>query len=466
MNILVLVKIIAGELNPFDASALEYALRLGGDVTVVSMCPPAAERALLPLTRLGPSRVILLSDPVYAGSDTLATARILSAVVRKLRPDLVFCGRQSIDGDTAQVGPEIAAMCGMMLCTGVMQAELTDQAVHCVSRDQTVSLSLPAVLTFEKVFPLRFPSIRSRIGVVERWSNADLRLDPAQCGWNGSPTRVLQTFENTQGRRHCRRITYAQLPEVLHHARTALTGETKPVPAAHPLNRILAVGDAVLPHARALAKDVIAVAEAEPAVLLRKIRETDPDAVLWNADAWGRSTAPQVAALLETGLCADCTGLETDGVRLLMIRPARGGNIMAKIECRSRPQMATVRTKAACSEWMVSAGKGIADQVSALRTAVRALGGESGASRGLVDSDGASYAEQVGLTGRTVAPAIYIAIGISGAVHHTCAIESAGTIVAINPDPEARIFDYADYGIVADYDPDAFIAAIRSEFGC
>lgn len=465
MNILVLVKIIAGELNPFDASALEYALRMGGDVTVLSMCPPAAERALLPLTRLGAARVILLSDPVYAGSDTLATARILSAAVRKLQPNLVCCGRQSIDGDTAQVGPEIAALCGMPVRTGVMQAQPDGEKIRYATRTASGTLPLPAVLTFEKGLPLRFPSIRSRIGTVERWSNADLHVDPAQCGWAGSPTRVLQTYENTQGRRKCQKITYDQLPEILRRARTALTGAEPLLPAEHPLNRVMAVGSAVLPHARALGRQVLAVPESDPAALAAQIRAADPDAVLWDASVWGRCAAPQTAALLGVGLCADCTRLETDGTRLYMIRPAKGGNIMARIESHSRPQMATVRTAAAQSEWMVSAGKGIAAQVQALQAQVQTLGGDFGASRGLVDDGGAPYEAQVGLTGRAVAPVIYVAIGISGAVHHTCAIENAGTVVAINPDPDARIFDYADYGIAAPYDEAAFFAALRAAFG-
>ena len=82
-----------------------------------------------------------------------------------------------------------------------------------------------------------------------------------------------------------------------------------------------------------------------------------------------------------------------------------------------------------------------------------------------MDDGGAPYEAQVGLTGRAVAPVIYVAIGISGAVHHTCAIENAGTVVAINPDPDARIFDYADYGIAAPYDEAAFFAALRAAFG-
>ena len=100
------------------------------------------------------------------------------------------------------------------------------------------------------------------------------------------------------------------------------------------------------------------------------------------------------------------------------------------------------------SDIIVSGGKGIAENIEKLEELARKLNAEIGASRGLVDMNKASYDKQIGLTGKTVSPKIYIAVGISGAIHHTCAIEGSGTIIAINPDKDARIFEYADYGIV------------------
>jgi len=100
-KILVLAKITEGELNPFDCAALEAALSVPeAEVTVLSMCPPSAEGALRALTRIGVSRVILLSDRVYAGSDTLATSYVLSLAAKKVGYDMIFCGRQTTDGDT------------------------------------------------------------------------------------------------------------------------------------------------------------------------------------------------------------------------------------------------------------------------------------------------------------------------------------------------------------------------------
>ena len=100
------------------------------------------------------------------------------------------------------------------------------------------------------------------------------------------------------------------------------------------------------------------------------------------------------------------------------------------------------------SDIIVSGGKGIAENIEKLEELARKLNAEIGASRGLVDMNKASYDKQIGLTGKTVSPKIYIAVGISDAILHTCAIEGSGTIIAINPDKDAGILEYADYGVI------------------
>ncbi len=111
-KVLVALKYFKGELNPFDSSALECALDLGfEDITVLAMSPHSVSEQLRSLTRFG-VKAILVTDPAYAGSDTLATSYILSETIKRINPDYVFCGRQSIDGDTAQVPPMIAKRLG------------------------------------------------------------------------------------------------------------------------------------------------------------------------------------------------------------------------------------------------------------------------------------------------------------------------------------------------------------------
>ena len=105
MKITVCVKYCQGEMNPFDASALEYALRIpNAEVSVLTMSPPSVKEALTQLTRLPISEIVMLCDSAFAGSDTLATSYILAEYLKNNMPDLILCGRQSIDGDTAQVG--------------------------------------------------------------------------------------------------------------------------------------------------------------------------------------------------------------------------------------------------------------------------------------------------------------------------------------------------------------------------
>lgn len=467
MKIIVCTKFIQGELNPFDAAALECALELadartdGADpvsVFVLGMGPMAWLEPMTRLTRLGKSgnlRAVLLSDQAFAGSDTLATSRILAAAIRKLEAeneglaDWIFCGRQTIDGDTAQVGPELAALLGRGLVTHAMEIsnifQKTGETQTLSTRLGRETVTLPAVLTLERIRELRFPSLRSRPGPVTVWNREQLGLPPSLCGAAGSPTRVLKTFTSEHGRRHCQWLEPEEFLPLLEALRQKPKAGLTIPPGDVRLPLVYAVGHEVEAQARAIADEVIFVEKSTPQVIAEAVRNAE--AVLWNADLWGRRTAPQTAALLGTGLCADCTALETDGKTLFLYRPARSGDILAKIECQTRPQMATVRTVGQSADVILAGGRGIAGQWAALCRLAENLQAEPAASRALVDSGNVPYEFQVGLTGRNVSPKIYVAIGISGAVQHTCAIETSDVIFAVNPDRNARIFEYADYGI-------------------
>ncbi len=452
MNIVICVRRLAnGELNPFDASAYEAALRLrAGEVTLLSMGPMSVEPFLQGLTRLGAARGILLSDHAFAGADTLATAYTLSLALQRLGPDLILCGRQAIDGDTGQVGPELAAMLGCALVTNGMSLELRDGAPVLTTRTgETVQPKLPAVVTLERIHTLRLPSIRSKVKPVEVWNAETLGADVARCGQAGSPTQVVQSFQNQQDRRKCTFVQPGELRAVMEKALSAPRHMVEAAPCATPLKRVWIVGEAPRTMAETISDDIAAIPLDEPAKMAAAIRAGDPEAVLWGSDTESRRIAAQTAALLQTGLCADCTRLETDGKELWFYRPAFAGDVLAKIRCRTRPKMATVRTVGeAHSRLVVGLGYGVREMLPQAEAFAAALGAEIAASRKLVDHDYLPYPRQVGLTGRSVSPDVYLALGISGAVHHIAGIRSSGVIIAVNPDKDAEIFKYADFGIV------------------
>jgi electron transfer flavoprotein alpha subunit len=230
--------------------------------------------------------------------------------------------------------------------------------------------------------------------------------------------------------------------------------------------------------------------------MVELVKRKRPEILLAGATSMGRSFIPRVAAGLQTGLTADCTELDiAEEGHLLQTRPAFGGNIMATIICPNRrPQMATVRPKvmkpvrlegrkgriekvelpADCfkarvevlevigeqdqtaklteADVIISGGRGLrsGENFKLLEGLAELLNGALGASRGAVEEGWMAPSHQVGQTGRTVAPTLYMAVGISGAVQHLVGMQGSQVIVAVNKDPSAPIFDVATYGVVAD----------------
>jgi len=233
--------------------------------------------------------------------------------------------------------------------------------------------------------------------------------------------------------------------------------------------------------------------EPYAACMLEMIEEFRPEVVLAGATSSGRTLMPYVAVKAHTGLTADCTQLkyEKNSGNLLQTRPAIGGNIMATIITpEHRPQMATVRPKSAPSaepmkgrtgeitirtpgeklksrierirsipadeklslqdaEKVVVVGRGIrkAENLPLIRAFADEIGAALGASREVVDRGWLSYSHQVGLSGKTITPKLYIGVGVSGAIQHLAGMQTAENIIAVNSDPEAQIFQVADFGI-------------------
>lgn len=448
MKILVFVKVIKGEINPFDECAVEAALKLSEDVTVISMAPPSAKDALQALTRIG-VKVKMICDSVFAGSDTLATAHILSRAAEKFEYDLIICGRQSVDGDTAQTAPMLSQMLSLPIITNVLSYEVEGSKISCRTRlMEKEEAALPAIITVERINKLRFPSLRSKKGEIEVLDNSFVGASVEKCGLSGSPTRVLKTFESSMGRRKCKFITPEQLPEIIKESLLKQNETPFEKKSGEKVSYAFAIGEAVYEKTKEIAKEVKLITEKNPEKIAEMITAEKPVAVLFNADIWGRRVAPQVAAKLSLGLCADCTHFECEGETLYMYRPAGSGSIIAKIKSLTLPQMATARVVSESGNVIVSMGLGALEDAEKIKDFAKNIGAEVCGSRPVIDKGLLPYECQVGLTGKNVSPAVYVTMGISGAVQHTCAIENAKTVIAINSDKNARIFEYADYGLV------------------
>ena len=443
-----------GEINPFDACAYEAALQIkGAEVTVMSMGPQNAKDFLLRLTRLGAKKAILLSDKAFAGADTIATAYTLSLAVKKLSPDLIFCGRQTLVGDTAQTGPMLSVYAETSLITNVMSIDEIGESITCTTRDMGIQTAkLPALITVERINTLRLPSIMSKLGEVEVWSAEDIGADIEKCGLKGSPTRVLKTYENYSGKRKCKLITAEELDGVINEALKKNREKVSVAKSDIKLNRVFIVGDEPYSFAETVSDDITVLEKTDAETIAETIKAQKPNAVLWASDAWSKETAAKVAAMLDLGLCADCTTLETDGEQLIMYRPALSGSIIAKIVSLTKPAMATVRTAKSGGDIVVAAGWGAKDSLDTVKAFAQRIGADIATTRKAVDNNILPYSMQVGLTGKTVSPPVYIAVGISGAVHHIVGMQQAGTVIAVNPDKDAPIFDYADYGIIGNCD--------------
>lgn len=195
-------------INPDDKAGLEAALRLkdahGAHITVITMGPPQAKIALQEAYAMGADRVILLTDRVFAGADTLATSTTIAAALKKLDFDLVITGRQAIDGDTAQVGPQIAEHLQLPQISYV--SDFDHKGDHAIVKRsfedgfQMIKVGYPCLITaLSDMNEARYMSVKGILDAhreleIETWSFNDIEADPAEMGLKGSPTKVKKSF--------------------------------------------------------------------------------------------------------------------------------------------------------------------------------------------------------------------------------------------------------------------------------
>jgi electron transfer flavoprotein alpha subunit len=561
------------EVSSFDVRALLKAIELreahGGEVVAVTMGPPQAREALAECLALGADRAIHLCDRAFAGADTLATARALAAALRREDYDLILCGRNSVDAETGQVGPELAELLDLPQVT-VARTLRVDPAARVLSADRetdagldTVRAALPALVTAaEDLAPERFTTKAEREAAQARpivtLTAADLGADPSSVGAAGSPTWVLGLEGVAEHRR-----------------RELIEAEDSDAAAAGLVDRLLAHGlfgewnverhapvrAVSAPVHRAGARDVLVVAETNAQLRIRPVtlelmekareiaatlggtvsvlvagadavRHVDtlaahgadrvllaaddaftagtesfaallaevitahrPGVVILPSTVWGRDVAPRVAARLGLGLTGECIDLTIDAEgRVLQHKPAFGGSVVALIASRTRPEIATVRagmlaagqaqpgrraevvrlsavpigdrvqvvvrqlTSAAAAELeeartVVGFGKGIGrpENLPVVQALADVLDAALCTTRDVTDAGWLPKQYQVGVTGKAIAPDLYLAVALRGAFEHIVGIRRAGVVVAINKSAKAPIFKAADYGVVGDY---------------
>ncbi len=551
---------VALEMNPYCRRAVAEGVLLardsGGSCTVVTLGPPSAEDVLREGVAWGADAGLHVCDEAFAGSDTLATARALAAALRAAGPfDLVLLGRNSIDGETGQVGPELAELLGLPFASGVRHVVdvgpfLRLQLEH-DDGTQEIEVALPAVLTVAERLcdPCKVdPPGRAAVDPVRlrRVSAAD--LGPGPWGEAGSPTAVGAT----RPMEHARELLVLDGP-VEHQVRRAVhelarrgalrSGTPRPddedavagadagddgarAPTAGRVVSVLAepgrpqvagelLGAAArlagqlgaIVHALAptgtdagslieagadvvIALDGSAVAEDVSDAVAAYVREVGPWSLLAPSTAFGREVAARAAAATGSGLVGDAVALSAREGVLVAAKPAFAGALVADITCQSATQMATVRPgmlppasarprngtvevrsvgtrgririlgerrdddveTLARAEVVIGVGTGVnPDEYEQLSPLAALLGAELAATRKVTDRGWAPRARQVGITGRSIAPRLYVALGLSGKFNHMVGVRSAGTILAVNADPDAPVFTHCDLGIVGDW---------------
>jgi electron transfer flavoprotein alpha subunit len=578
-------------LNPLDLHALTFALQItqsspGARTIYLSMGPPQARETLVDCLSRVPGDAVLLTDRAFAGADTVATAYSLACAIRRIekeilggsRDSVIVTGMQSVDGDTAQVPPQIAEELGIEQIAYAEGLEVTPELrVRRIGPQGTEvvrPLRYPVLVTVtactEPLYHSFFLEREARSSKVLEWSADSVGADPARTGLRGSRTQVYRLFSPSEERAKACEFVHepAELAELIKTSYKATGHRSKAAEdEAYSLEgrastytgefwilaeregdgirsvslellgkaRELAAGlgvcvGAILPCDRAgdlPAQLIAAGADKVYAIehpllgeflpgpykeaIAALVRQHRPQIMLFGASPMGRELAPRVAYACDSGLTADCTKLEIGdyakgSVSLVGIlkqtRPALGGNVMATILTKDSPtQMATVRpgvfrvpqpdpartgevirltadldvnklgvqsvaveaivTNASIrdADIVVSGGHGLRSKadferyLNPLADALgKALGGDArvGGSRMAVEDGLTTHDRQVGQTGQTVQPRLYLAIGISGAVQHISGMQGSEVIVAINKDPKARIFNYADYGLVGD----------------
>jgi electron transfer flavoprotein alpha subunit len=550
------------------SKGVEWAEGSGGSCTVFTLGPPSADDVLREAIAWGADRGVHLCDPAFAGSDTLATARSLAAALQREGPfDLVLVGRNSLDGDTGQVGPEIAQLAGLPFATGVRHMGLAGEELSLVLEhddgSEEVEVALPVLLSVAERLcePCKVPpAARAEVSSERISVLMTAQLGDGPWGQAGSPTRVGRSrpMHHDRSGKVLSGLAAEQAAEAvaLLVQRGALSSETPDLGGGAvdaPLPALWSNGDAgaiavliepgrpqvgaeILGTAARLAQasgrrvhavafegaDVAALGSAgADAVTVCSGRPNAEDVaaavVAWSAHhpmwallgpstAFGREVLGRTAATLGAGLVGDAIGLALVDGELVAAKPAFSGALVADITCTSDVRLVSIRPGVlpvpssrphtpdvtvwtitprsrvrvvsthrdddvevlARADAVIGVGAAVQpDEYERLSALAALLGAELAATRKVTDQGWAPRARQIGITGRSIAPRLYVAVGLSGKFNHMVGVRAAGTVVAINHDPDALVFSVCDVGLVGDWHDivPALATALRHHVG-
>jgi electron transfer flavoprotein alpha subunit len=564
---------VPSEVNVFDLLGLVRAVELkkspDDEVVVFTMGPPPAAEGLTTCLALGADRGVLITDRALAGSDTLATSRVLALALAKENPDLIICGRNSTDGETGQVGPEIAELMDLPHLShvrkldlgadgkGVIVERITDEGF------QVLECDLPAVVCVTEgvapeLYPNREQMAEAETKPTQQVSCSDLSDDLSQFGAEGSPTWVneirlvepnrlgvmLEDVTPADAAKQVAAALRERLAELeqagdaagpedlprypdsrdksiwvvaettrdgLAHVTLEMLGKAREL-TQFTKSEVAAVligpsGDSQTAELAAHGADRVMVLDNTDlgpvcgrkvgTALADAVQEGQPYAVLFASTADGRDLASRLAARLGLGLTGDAIDLEIDEVgRLVQLKPALGGNVVAPILSKTLPNLVTMRpgllTPAAPelgvtasleklaaqsfdgpdvrfiseefqedqeglalarAEVVVGLGMGVGEgNVSRLQEMARSINASVAITRDVSHHGWLPQQLQVGISGRAIAPKVYLAVGIRGAFNHTVGLQRAGVIIAINQNRRAAIFRSSDFGIVGTWE--------------
>src|SRR5438270_12650857 len=548
-------------LNPFDAYAAAHAVALradGDEVVAMTMGPPQAEEALRETLRLGADRAVHLSDRVFAVADTIGTSRTLALALRKLGADLVICGRKTVDAETWQVPPEVAAYLDVPHVTSVLALERRGESLLFTRETddgEEIYEAEPPLILSVVTAPSEARPPGSGDGPIELWTAADLvddlRPNDKRFGQTGSPTRVLAVRDvrpERAGRIAAEAAEAAEAAQAIRERlappESAATSWEKParlgeqpgksydcwtaveLAAGRPTrlslellakgrelagklggrNVALVLGDETADAVREVGRHgaEVVVEASDPSLReyhpervgagLRQVLERErPHALLIPASANGPDYGPRAAGELQLGMTGDCVGLGIDRAgRLIQTKPDYGGAIVSVIMGSTTPQLATVRSRMFDpleprddvapevrrlelaplpaprvrlverrldspardleeADTVVCFGASVGDGVGEVEAQARRLGGAVGGDREACEAGLLPRNRQIGLYGRALAPALYVAVGVNADFEHLAGPMKAGVIVALDADPGAPMVREADVALLGDW---------------